>query len=71
VLQSATRVAADASGLSDRIGTIAEGKIADLVVVDGEPLSNIAVMADKTAITYVVKGGVVVRRPGGPEDGQP
>jgi imidazolonepropionase-like amidohydrolase len=67
-LQSATRIAADAAGLADRLGTIAEGKIADLVVVNGEPLSNIAVMADRQAIAYVVKGGKIVGKPGDTED---
>lgn len=62
-LQSATRVAAEASALGDRIGTLEEGKIADLIVVHGEPLANIAVMADPAAIAYVMKGGMVVRRP--------
>jgi imidazolonepropionase-like amidohydrolase len=67
-LASATRVAADASGLLDRLGTLEEGKAADLLVVNGEPLSNVAVMSDPSAIAYVVKGGTVVRRPGGSED---
>ena len=67
-LASATRIAADASGLADRLGTLEEGKAADLLVVNGEPLSNVAVMADPSAIAYVVKGGVVVRRPGVSED---
>jgi imidazolonepropionase-like amidohydrolase len=69
-LQSATRVAADACGLSDQLGALDEGKLADLVVVDGEPLSSVAVMADTSAIAYVVKGGAVVRWPGGREEGQ-
>ena len=63
-LQAATRVAADAAGLLDSLGTITAGKIADLVVVNGDPLANIAVMADTNAIAYVVRGGAVVRRPG-------
>jgi len=67
-LQSATRIAADASALSDRIGTLEAGKIADLIVVNGDPLSNITVMAETTAIAYVVKGGKVVRHPGLAED---
>ena len=67
-LASATRVAADATGLADRLGTLEEGKAADLLVVNGEPLSNVAVMADPSAIAYVVKGGTVVRRPGVSED---
>jgi imidazolonepropionase-like amidohydrolase len=71
VLESATRVAAAASGLADRLGTLEEGKLADVVVVDGDPLANIAVMADATAITYVVKGGTAVRRPGASGDAAP
>ncbi len=67
-LQSARRVAADASALADRIGTLEEGKIADLVVVNGEPLSDIKVMADTGNIAYVVKGGRIVHRAGAAED---
>ena len=36
VLSAATRNAADALGVLDKLGTIAEGKLADLVVVEGD-----------------------------------
>ena len=36
-LESATRISAEALGLSDQIGTIEPGKIADLVAFDGDP----------------------------------
>jgi imidazolonepropionase-like amidohydrolase len=65
-LEAATRVAADACGLADSIGTIEEGKQADLIVVSGEPLSDVAVMAAAANIAWVIKGGSVVRRPTGP-----
>lgn len=40
-LQAATRNPARYLGLADSLGTIAEGKIADLVVLDGNPLDDI------------------------------
>jgi imidazolonepropionase-like amidohydrolase len=39
ILRMATSEAASVLGLSDRIGTIAPGKVADVVLVDGDPLS--------------------------------
>ncbi|MGE3269042.1 MAG: amidohydrolase family protein [Chloroflexota bacterium] len=65
-LQAATRVAADACGLSDRLGTLEDGKLADIVIVAGDPLADIRVMADRARIAWVLKGGSVVKRPDGP-----
>lgn len=36
----ATRTNAELSGLADRLGTVEEGKWADLIVVDGNPLKD-------------------------------
>jgi imidazolonepropionase-like amidohydrolase len=68
-LQAATWVAADACGLADKVGTLEAGKIADLVVVDGDPLADVGVAAEPTRIAWVVKDGSVVRRPEGPTEG--
>jgi imidazolonepropionase-like amidohydrolase len=62
-LEAATRVAADALGLSDQIGTLEVGKSADILVVDGDPLSDVGVLADRSRITYVVARGEIVRSP--------
>ncbi len=51
--------------LDDRLGSIEEGKLADLVVCDGDPLRDIAVLQDKDRIEWVVKDGEVVIRRGG------
>ncbi len=59
---SATRVNAELFGLADRIGTVAEGKEADLIAVDGDPLADISVLADASRIVLVVKGGEVVKQ---------
>jgi imidazolonepropionase-like amidohydrolase len=67
-LEAATRVAADAAGLSDRLGTLTEGKLADIIVVTGDPLADITIMANGANIQWVVKGGAVVKRPTGPVD---
>jgi imidazolonepropionase-like amidohydrolase len=63
-LESATRIAAEACGLSDVIGTLAEGKAADVIVVKGNPLDDARDVANASNIAWVVKGGSVVRRPG-------
>jgi imidazolonepropionase-like amidohydrolase len=56
---AATRNAAAALGVGHRLGTIEVGKLADCVVVEGDPLADIAVMTDQAAIAMVVKEGVV------------
>ncbi len=58
-LRSATAVDADLLGLADRLGTLAKGKIADVVAVAGDPLQNISTM-EKPLL--VMKDGVVVFR---------
>jgi imidazolonepropionase-like amidohydrolase len=57
-LQSAMTVAAQIIGWQDQVGTIEKGKFADLVAVSGDPLADITEMS---RITFVMKGGQVVR----------
>jgi imidazolonepropionase-like amidohydrolase len=58
---AATRTNAQLFGLADRIGTVEEGKQADLIVVDGDPISDIGVLADAARVRVVVKGGAVMK----------
>lgn len=55
---SATSRAADALGLADQIGTLAQGFEADLVAVAGNPLDDITAVRD---VVFVMKGGVVYK----------
>jgi len=55
---SATKTAAEACGLCEA-GTVEEGKLADLIVVDGDPLQDISVLQDPEKITVVIKDGEV------------
>ncbi|MGH3147469.1 MAG: amidohydrolase family protein [Rubrobacter sp.] len=56
-LVSATRTNAALFGMEDEIGTVEEGKLADLLVVDGNPLENIAVLQKKSNLKLIMKGG--------------
>ena len=38
-----------------------EGYLADLLVVDGDPLADIAVLQDQAKLLAVMKGGTLVR----------
>jgi imidazolonepropionase-like amidohydrolase len=55
-----TRNAAVALGTADRLGTLEVGKIADLLVVDGDPLADIRVLADPARIKLVMQEGRTV-----------
>ena len=55
-LQSATSVNAQALGMGADLGTVEPGRFADLVMVDGNPLTNIR---DLRRVKRVVKDGVV------------
>jgi imidazolonepropionase-like amidohydrolase len=63
---SATSGAAAAIDFND-VGTIAAGKFADLVLVDGDPLADITILQDLARVPLVIKGGHLVadRRPVG------
>lgn len=57
VIVAATRNGAKACGLETELGTIEEGKLADLIVVSKDPLADIRVLKDLLNIKLVIKGG--------------
>jgi imidazolonepropionase-like amidohydrolase len=59
-MTAATKTAAEALGLAEHIGTVAEGKLADLVIVDGDPLAEPGLLADLGRIWLVLQLGVPV-----------
>jgi imidazolonepropionase-like amidohydrolase len=59
---SATQTNSEALGLDDRLGTLEPGKLADLIVVNGNPLQDIRVLRDKAKIMSIYKNGVEVPR---------
>ncbi len=59
-LVAATRTAAQALGIGDQVGTVEQGKLADLLIVDGDPLAEPALLADSSRIWLVLQLGVPV-----------
>ncbi|HSM88326.1 MAG TPA: amidohydrolase family protein [Candidatus Limnocylindrales bacterium] len=60
-IRAATVSAADLLGMQNDIGSIAQGKYADLVAVKGDPLADIALLQK---IDFVMKGGQIYKQPG-------
>ena len=58
-LRAATQWAARCLGLEREVGTIEKGRLADLVVVNGNPLDDITVLLDPARIELVYKGGTI------------
>jgi imidazolonepropionase-like amidohydrolase len=59
---SATRNNAELFGLADQIGTVEEGKLADLIAVDGMPLDDIVLLQDAARVHLVMRDGRVYKR---------
>ena len=59
-LRASTGWAAECLGLERDVGTVEKGKLADLVVVAGDPLNDVAVLQDRARIALVLKGGETV-----------
>jgi imidazolonepropionase-like amidohydrolase len=59
---AATANAARALGWDSWLGTLEQGKVADLLVVAGNPLHNLRILADRRSIELVLKDGQVVAR---------
>ena len=67
-VMAATSIAAQVCRRFADVGSIEVGKRADLVVVDGDPLADIGVLADPSRLRLVLKDGRIVRAAPGPDD---
>jgi imidazolonepropionase-like amidohydrolase len=61
VLRWATKHGAELMGRGHELGTVTAGKLADLLVVDGNPLDDLAVLQDRANLVAIVKGGALVK----------
>ena len=55
----ATRTGAEIMGREREFGTAVPGKLADLLIVDGDVLADISLLEDRSRILAVMQGGVV------------
>jgi len=61
-LRAAGAGAAELLGLTERIGTLEKGKLADVVAVPGDPIADITATEH---VLFVMKDGKVVKGPAG------
>jgi len=57
-IQAGTRVNAELLGMESEIGTVETGKLADIIAVERDPLSDIS---ELERVTFVMLGGEVIR----------
>jgi imidazolonepropionase-like amidohydrolase len=57
VVRWATKHGAELMGRQHELGTVAEGKLADLVIVDGNPLEDISVLGERANLHGILKDG--------------
>ena len=60
-IKSATSSAADLLGWTDKVGRVTPGLYADIIAVNGDPLSDIT---ELERVQFVMKGGVVFKANG-------
>jgi imidazolonepropionase-like amidohydrolase len=58
---SATRTNAELFGMADQIGTVEPGKLADLILVDGNPVDDIGVLQEAAKVGLVMREGQVFK----------
>ena len=56
-IRAATSEAARAIGLDGQTGAVAEGRLADLILIDGNPAEDVRVLGDRSRIKRVMTGG--------------
>ncbi len=59
VIRCATQTGAEIMGRGDEFGALQKGKLADVLVVDGDPLKDISVLINRSKFLAVMQGGVI------------
>jgi imidazolonepropionase-like amidohydrolase len=58
-LVAATRLGGELMGLPGEVGVVKTGALADLLLVDGDPLADVAILQDRGALRMIMKDGVL------------
>jgi imidazolonepropionase-like amidohydrolase len=58
-IRCATKTGAEIMGRDREFGTVEPGKLADLLIVDGDVLADIRILEDRSKFLAVMQGGVV------------
>jgi imidazolonepropionase-like amidohydrolase len=60
-LLSATKGGAECLGLESELGTLESGKLASLLIVEGDPFEDIRLLQDLSKIKFIMKEGVIYK----------
>ena len=60
---AATGYGGQIMGMGDELGQIKEGYLADLLLVDGDPLADVRILQDKNRLLAIMKDGKFHKRP--------
>lgn len=63
VLAAATRDGGAVMGMADRLGLIKPGYIADILLIDGDPLADISILQRRERISAIMQNGAFYRQP--------
>ena len=55
---AATKTASQVCRIDDKVGVLEKGKLADILVVDGDPLEDIRILEDRSRMLLIMKEGV-------------
>jgi imidazolonepropionase-like amidohydrolase len=58
---AATRMGASCMGLGDEIGLLQEGRLADLLVIDGDPLEDVRILQERSHLRVIMKDGKFIK----------
>jgi imidazolonepropionase-like amidohydrolase len=56
-IQAATKYGGEIMGMGHELGLVKEGYLADLLLVDGDPLADVRILQDKARILAIIKDG--------------
>ena len=62
-IQAATKYGGEIMGMGNELGMIREGYLADLILVDGDPLRDTRILADRDRILAIMKDGKFHKQP--------
>jgi imidazolonepropionase-like amidohydrolase len=58
---ASTKTASECIHMQADVGTLEAGKYADLLMVDGDPLEDIALLQNKARLSLIMQGGRIYR----------
>ena len=62
-IQAATKYGGQIMGMSDELGMVKEGYLADMILVDGDPLADVRILQDKNRLLAIMKDGKFHKAP--------